>query len=46
MLVWHSVHAWNWVVWLWKDGALGAALNVEFVWHWKQSRFTVLNRSM
>ena len=34
MLVWHRVHAWNWVVWLWKDGALGAALNVEFVWHW------------
>ena len=46
MATWHSVHAWKKLAWLWNEGAPGAPLKLDVVWHCRQSRLTLLTFSM
>ena len=43
---WHSVHAWKKLAWLWNEGAPGAPLKLDVVWHCRQSRLTLLSFNM
>ena len=46
MALWHNTHDWKKLAWLWNDGAPGAPLKLDVVWHCRQSKLTLLSFNM